>query len=62
MSICVSSQTKTSTIESCEDYCGGVFEVSQKLSIREAIEGLILLVECSHEGEWDNRICFVPLR
>lgn len=40
----------------------GVFEVSQDLSFREAIDGLILLVECSYEGEWDNRVCFLPLR
>jgi hypothetical protein len=40
----------------------GVFEVSQELSIRQAIDGLILLVECSHEKEWENRICFLPLR
>ena len=40
----------------------GVFEVNRDLPIGEAIDGLILLVECSHEGEWENRICFLPFR
>jgi hypothetical protein len=39
----------------------GVFEVSRRMSVGAAIDELLLLVECSQEGEWEGRICFLPL-
>ena len=40
----------------------GVIEVGEDLSIREAIEDLLLIAECSLPGEWDNQVLFLPLR
>lgn len=40
----------------------GVFEVSQYLPIGQAIEEILLVVECSLEGEWEGQIRFLPLR
>ena len=40
----------------------GVFEVSRSIAIGQAIEELLLLVECSLEGEWDGQIIYLPLR
>jgi predicted nuclease of predicted toxin-antitoxin system len=40
----------------------GVFEVSQYLPIGQAIEEILLLAECSLEGEWEGQIRFLPLR
>ena len=40
----------------------GVFIVSQEISIGQAIEEILLLVECGLEGEWERRVIFLPLR
>src|SRR5207253_3187437 len=40
----------------------GVFEVSQQIHIGQAIEDLLLLTECSLEGEWEGKVFFLPLR
>ena len=40
----------------------GVFEVSQYLPIGQAIEEILLIAECSVEGEWEGQILFLPLR
>lgn len=40
----------------------GVFEVSQQVPIALAIEDILLLAECSLEGEWEGQIRFLPLR
>lgn len=40
----------------------GVFEVSQDLPIGQAIEEILLLAECSLEGEWEGQIRFLPLK
>jgi hypothetical protein len=40
----------------------GVFEVSQYLPIGQAIEELLMVTECSLEGEWEGQIRFLPLR
>ena len=40
----------------------GVFEVSQYLPIGQAIEEILLVTECSIEGEWEGQIRFLPLR
>jgi hypothetical protein len=40
----------------------GVFELGQDVSIGQAIEDILLLAECSLEGEWEGQIRFLPLR
>src|SRR2546421_7690507 len=40
----------------------GVFEVGQQIPIAQAIEDILLLAECSLEGEWEGQIRFLPLR
>lgn len=40
----------------------GVFEVSQQVPIRVAIEEILILAECSIEGEWKGQVRFLPLR
>ena len=40
----------------------GVFEIAQDLFIGVAIEEILILVECSVEGEWEGQVCFLPLR
>lgn len=40
----------------------GVFEVGQQTPIAQAIEDILLLAECSLEGEWEGQIRFLPLR
>jgi hypothetical protein len=40
----------------------GIFEVSQQVPIARAIEDIMLLAECSLEGEWEGQIRFLPLR
>jgi hypothetical protein len=40
----------------------GVFEVGEHLLIREAIEDLLLIAECSLEDEWEGQVRFLPLR
>jgi hypothetical protein len=39
----------------------GVFVASQAGPIRLIIEQLLLLAECSLEGEWDSRVLHLPL-
>jgi hypothetical protein len=39
----------------------GVFEVTRKVSIAQAIEDILLLAECSLEGEWNGQIRYLPL-
>jgi hypothetical protein len=40
----------------------GVFEVGQQIPIAQAIEDILLIAECSLEGEWEGQIRFIPLR
>jgi hypothetical protein len=40
----------------------GLFEVGEHLTIRQCIEDLLLIAECSLEGDWEGRILFLPLR
>jgi hypothetical protein len=40
----------------------GVFEVSLKVPITVAIEEILLLAECSLEGEWEGRVNYLPLK
>jgi|SRR5579884_2005502 len=40
----------------------GIFETPQKEAlIGKVIDDILLIAECSHEGEWENRICYLPL-
>ena len=39
----------------------GVFEVSRSVSVGQAIEDLLLLAECSLEGEWEAQVRYLPL-
>ena len=39
----------------------GVFIVPQSLPISQAIEEVLLLAECSVEGEWEGQVRFLPL-
>lgn len=40
----------------------GLFEVSRRVSLGQAIEEILLLAECSLEGEWEGQVRFLPLR
>lgn len=40
----------------------GVFEVSLKVPISVAIEDILLLAECSLEGEWEGQVNHIPLK
>lgn len=39
----------------------GVFEVSYSMSLGQAIEEILLLAECSLEGEWEGQVRYLPL-
>ena len=40
----------------------GVFEVDRGVPIAQAIEDIVLLAECSLEGEWEGQVRYLPLR
>jgi hypothetical protein len=40
----------------------GLFEVSRLVSVGLAIEEILLIAECSLEGEWEGQVIFLPLR
>jgi hypothetical protein len=40
----------------------GVFEVGRHVPIGVAIEEIILLAECSFDGEWEGQVRYLPLR
>ncbi|HEX8844343.1 MAG TPA: DUF5615 family PIN-like protein [Pyrinomonadaceae bacterium] len=40
----------------------GVFELAQDVPIGLAIEEILILAECSLEGEWEGQIRFIPFR
>ncbi|MEC4814360.1 MAG: DUF5615 family PIN-like protein [Scytonema sp. PMC 1069.18] len=40
----------------------GLFEVSRRVPVGLAIEEIVLLAECSLEGEWEGQVRFLPLR
>jgi uncharacterized NAD-dependent epimerase/dehydratase family protein len=39
----------------------GVFEVKSVALVGQAIDDLILLAECSVDGEWEGQVRFLPL-
>ena len=40
----------------------GVFEVSRDVSMRVAIDDILLLTECSRPREWEGQVRYLPLR
>jgi hypothetical protein len=40
----------------------GVFEVSRSVPVAAVIEDILLLSECSNEGEWEGQVRYLPLR
>jgi hypothetical protein len=40
----------------------GVFEANREVPIAQAIEDILLLAECSLEGEWEGQVRYLPLR
>jgi hypothetical protein len=40
----------------------GVFEIGRHVPIRVAIEEIVLLAECSLDGEWEGQVRYLPLR
>jgi hypothetical protein len=40
----------------------GVFEIARPVPIGVAIEEIVLLAECSLEGEWEGQVRYLPLR
>lgn len=39
----------------------GVFEISREVPIGRAIEDILILAECSLDGEWEGQIRYLPL-
>ena len=39
----------------------GVFEVNRSVPIGRAIEDIVLLSECSLDGEWEGQVRYLPL-
>lgn len=44
------------------DRMPGVFEVNRTVAIGTAIDDIILLTECSLDGEWEGQVRYLPLR
>jgi len=40
----------------------GVFEISRSVPIGVAIDEIMLLMECSLDGEWEGQVRYLPLR
>ena len=43
------------------DAMPGVFEVSRHVTVRSAVEDIILLSESSNLGEWEGQVRYLPL-
>lgn len=39
----------------------GIFEVSPSVAIGRAIDDIVLIAECSVEGEWEGQVRYLPL-
>lgn len=39
----------------------GVFVVNDRMPIRQAIDELILLIDCSEQEEWQGIVLYLPL-
>lgn len=40
----------------------GIVEASRDVPIGKAIEDIVILAECSREGEWEGQIIYLPVR
>ena len=40
----------------------GVFEIGRIVPIGQAIEDILLIAECSFDGEWEGQVRYLPLR
>ncbi len=40
----------------------GVFEIGHDVPLGRAIEDILLLAECSLDGEWEGQVRYLPLR
>ncbi len=40
----------------------GVFEIGHRVPVALAIEEIILIAECSLDGEWEGQVRYLPLR
>ncbi|MFV9507485.1 MAG: hypothetical protein AB4911_23270 [Oscillochloridaceae bacterium umkhey_bin13] len=40
----------------------GIIEVRQDLPIGPVIDDILLLIDASHDGEWDDQVIYLPLR
>jgi hypothetical protein len=40
----------------------GIIEARQDLPIGPVIDDLLLVIDASHEGEWDGQVLYLPLR
>jgi len=40
----------------------GIVEASREVPIGKAIEDILILAECSREGEWEGQVIYLPLR
>jgi hypothetical protein len=39
----------------------GLFEVGRSVPLRQAIEDILLIAECSDEDEWEGQVRYLPL-
>jgi len=39
----------------------GVVEIGRRIGIGQAIDDVLLLAECSREGEWEGQVLYLPL-
>jgi hypothetical protein len=44
-----------------QESLAGVLVVPADTPIREAIDDLVLVITCSDQAEWENRVEFLPL-
>lgn len=44
------------------EHMPGVFEVSRSVPVAVVIDDILLLSECSNEGEWRGQVRYLPLR
>jgi hypothetical protein len=40
----------------------GVVEVPPTMPLSRAVDDLVLLAECSHDGEWEGQVLYLPLQ
>ena len=40
----------------------GVFEISRGVPLGQAIDDILLLIECSVPGEWEGQVLYLPLQ